>query len=78
VNDRLPRAARTPRRPLVVPPTQPSGTRAPIGADAIRAAYSAHVGHEHAGDLGFRCPTCSRYLAALVEARAREWAERQP
>lgn len=67
------RRARVLQRPLVVPPAPER--RAPISADAIRAAYGAHQGHEHGGRRGLGCRTCRRYLEALVEARARERAQ---
>jgi len=61
------------RRTLTVPPP---GHRAPINGDALRAAHDAHANHEHGGQrLGNDCRTCRRYLAALIDARARE---RQP
>lgn len=65
---RLPRGVTTTRE-LVVPPDPP---RAPIPADALRAAYSAHQGHEHDGRRGLGCRTCRRYLQALILARTSE------
>jgi hypothetical protein len=71
MNERLPHRLRRPR-PLTVPPMLPAGTRAPIGPDALAAAYTAHKGHEHEGRAGYGCPTCRHYLEALVTARAAE------
>jgi hypothetical protein len=49
-------------------------TRVRIGADTIAAAYRAHMADQHAGNVGRGergvCPTCRRYAAALVIARA--------
>lgn len=61
--------ARAYRRPLAVPVAMPAGRRVTIGPDAIRAGFDAHKGHEHGGRIGFACPTCSNYLAAVTAAR---------
>jgi hypothetical protein len=69
----LPRpAAAAARRPLIVPPEPHT---APIGEQALRAAYEAHKSHEHAGQPGRGCSTCRRYLTAVVHARAAERLE---
>ncbi len=62
-NRRLPRAARGARE-LVPPP------RAPIGENALRAAYGAHKSDRHGDQPGRGCRTCRRYLAALIAAQA--------
>lgn len=80
-NGRLPRAARGPHMPLRVPAPGTHGTRAPIGLHTIRAAFTAHIAHEH-GDEWWeyqRCPTCRSYLAAEWAAvRALEHAPQPP
>lgn len=53
------------------PPDPPAGHRAPITADTIRAAYTAHATTNHHGTVGRTptgqvCPTCARYAAALL------------
>lgn len=51
-------------RPLRVPPG-PSN-RAPIGPDALRAAYGAHL-NTHGGIPGICCLTCLHYTTALTD-----------
>lgn len=75
MNPPPPRAARAPHLPLVVPPWPASGARAPIGADATAAAYGAHIGDQHDGRRGPRCPTCRAYIAGLAAALDRERAQ---
>jgi hypothetical protein len=58
------RPRRAPARPVITPP----GTRPAIPRDALRAAYNAHMADTHAGDTGYRCPTCTRYTQALTLA----------
>ena len=53
-------------RPLT-PPT-PAGNRVTLTPDGIRAAYRAHTGHEHAGQVGRACRTCAAYLGGLAAA----------
>lgn len=76
--DDLPRAARYPRPPAVVPPYGPLGNRVTIGPDALRAAYGAHIGAEHEGRRGYGCRTCRRYIEATIAARATERAATDP
>ena len=66
------RRARVLQRPLVVPPEQQTPNRVTIGPQALRAAWAAHMGHEHDGRRVRGCSTCRRYLEGLVAARAAE------
>lgn len=47
-------------------------SRVLIGADALRAALGAHRTDTHGGRVGYRCPTCSRYVLAVTRAEAHE------
>jgi hypothetical protein len=67
-----PRAIRYPARPTVPPTLAPGGNRAPIGPDAVRAAYRAHTATNHQGRLGYECPTCGNYLRGISAAAARK------
>jgi hypothetical protein len=64
------RRRRATQRPLVVP--APLEQRRPLSADALRAAFGAHKGHEHHGAVGYGCRTCRGYVLAIATARTRQ------
>lgn len=63
-----------PTPPAYTPrPALPSGitapeNRAPVTANAVRAAYGEHKSTAHAGQLGRTCRVCRRYLAGIAVA----------
>lgn len=72
---RLPRAAAQPR-PLDIPP--PAGNRTPIGRPALLAALGNHRSDQHDGRAAPDCPTCTRYTAAIMRARADQTGQASP
>jgi hypothetical protein len=57
--------------PLPRTPGRPDH-RACLPWAAVHAAHTAHKAAAHDGHLGYSCRTCTRYLAARVDAHARE------